>query len=495
MKDDKYFYTQCLEPRKVFNRYTKQSIIVPCGKCVVCESAKASANTIKCRCESHFHDYLYFVTLTYADEYLPTASLVPFHEHYDVPNKSGYTARHFLSDGYFVTCDQSGEILGEYYPKTSLDVGMLVKKCNVNNPDSDYRQIPILYKPDVQLFLKRLRKYLKQFTDERIRYYCCGEYGPVHFRPHFHLLLWFEKEETASSIIDAVRKCWRFGRVDVSRSFGQSCSYVAKYVNGNCNLPYVFRLAKSKPFSTHSQHLGSKVFTCEAETFEETEIDRTKSISIGYDGQYKNFDMWRSVKHSIFPKCQGFASKSEQQRCYAYSIYDVTRKWTQTPVCIDQARNIASYLMDVGTSHESPMVEKMLNYFYQSVAYPAGEHIPFTYDKMVSNIYRQILMSKHFLLSICKGDRNKVLPIVRKIGLYYKTCDMELLKNQLKMEEENEDFNPNFYFPNLWINHETIFALKDDSNYRLHKKLMTDKAKESVKHKKLNDLNNIFNYL
>lgn len=495
MKDDKYYYTQCLEPRKVFNRYTKQSIIVPCGKCAVCETARAGSNTVKCNCEAFSHKYMYFVTLTYRNDVLPTASLVPIHEHYDQPNEHGFTSRHFLNDGYIVVNDQTGEPIGEYYPESSLSVSMISKKVNIAKTDDDYVKIPILYKYDVQLFMKRLRKYIKLFSDERIRFYCVGEYGPIHYRPHYHLLLWFEKQETASCIIDAVCESWRFGRVDVSRSFGSATSYVSKYVNCNSNLPYVFRMAKSKPFNMHSKFLGSKVFTCEAETFEETEIDRTKSISIPFGKEYASFDMWRSVKYSIFPKCQGFTTKSEQQRSYAYSIYDITRKWSQTSVCAHQARSIASYIMEVGTSHELPIFDKMFNYFYQSVAYPAGEHIPFTYDKLVSNIYKQILLSKHFLLNICNGDRNKVLPIVRRIGLYYKTCDMELLKNQLKMEEENEDFNQNLYFPNLWINNETIFDLKDDNNYKLHKKLMFDKAEKSIKHKKLNDLNDIFNYL
>lgn len=490
-----YYYTNCLHPRKVKPKYYDHSILVPCGKCAACQSAKAAANTTKCICESHCNNIEYFVTLTYSNEYLPTASLVPIFEHYDEPDKHGFTTRHYLQDGYYVVCDQTGELLGEYYPKKYLDVDMLVKKCNVNNPDSNYRQVPILYKYDAQLFLKRLRKYLKNYTDERIRYFLCGEYGPVHFRPHFHLLLWFQDEETAANIIDAVRASWKFGRVDVSRSFGSSVSYVAKYVNGNCNLPNVFRLAKSKPFSSHSQHLGSKVFTCKTEIFEEDEPNSIKSISVSHNGEYKTFDMWRSVKHSIFPKCQGFSWKSEQQRCYSYSIYDITREWTETPVCIDQAKYIATYLMNNGVHHVFPRVEKMLTYFYDSVAYEIGEHQPFNYDKLVNNIYRQILTSKHFLLHICHGDRNLIRYMVNKVDRYYKFVDYELLKHQLQIQEGNDDFKPEFYFPKLWESGETIFKLKDDDNYKLHMKEVHDRAAKSVKHKELNDLNGIFNYL
>lgn len=39
---------------------------------------------------------------------------------------------------------------------------------------------------DVQLFLKRLRKFM---FPRRFRYYGCGEYGELNFRPHYHLVL------------------------------------------------------------------------------------------------------------------------------------------------------------------------------------------------------------------------------------------------------------------------------------------------------------------
>lgn len=495
IKEKNYYYSKCLYPRKVFNRYTKQSVLAPCGKCSACLSAKANANTIKVQCESYCHRYEFFVTLTYANEYLPTATLVPFHEHYDEPDSHGFHTRHFLKDGYFVVKDNTGEVIGEYFPNKYLDVDMLAKKCNITDSDSPYKKVPVLDKEDVQNFLKRLRKYLKQYTDERIRYFLCGEYGPIHYRPHYHLLLWCEEEESAAHILEAVSKCWRFGRTDVSQSFGKTSSYVAKYVNGSCNLPKVFRMAKSQPFSTHSQHLGSKVFTVTTETFEESNFDRTKSISIGTDGEHKTFDMWRSVKHSIFPKCQGFYEKSQQQRSYSYQIYDITREWAQTSVCYHQARSIASYLMEHGVHHWIPVYEKMLNYFYDSVAFECDEHQPFNYDKLVMNIYRQILTSKHFLLQICKGDKNLVPFMLRKIESYYSACDKRYLYDELKMQEDNDDFVPKFYFPNLWVNGETIWELMDDDNYRFYSHNVQERVAKSVKHKELNDLNLIFNYL
>ena len=91
--------------------------------------------------------------------------------------------------------------------------------------------IPFLNYVDVQNYIKRLRKHLSKYTNEKISFYAVGEYGPVHFRPHFHLLLFFNSEEISEVIRECHFKSWKLGRSDIQRSNGGCASYVASYVN------------------------------------------------------------------------------------------------------------------------------------------------------------------------------------------------------------------------------------------------------------------------
>ena len=93
--------------------------------------------------------------------------------------------------------------------------------------------IPFLNYVDVQNYIKRLRKHLfqKLGSYETLHFYAVGEYGPVHFRPHYHLLLFTNSEEVSQVLRYCHDKSWTFGRSDFQRSAGGASSYVASYVN------------------------------------------------------------------------------------------------------------------------------------------------------------------------------------------------------------------------------------------------------------------------
>jgi hypothetical protein len=115
--------------------------------------------------------------------------------------------------------------------------------------------IPFLNYVDVQNYIKRLRKYLFQQLGsyESLHFYAVGEYGPVHFRPHFHLLLFTNSNQVAEVLRQCHDKSWKFGRSDFQRAAGGATSYVASYVNSLSTAPLLYRSCRAfKPRSRAS---------------------------------------------------------------------------------------------------------------------------------------------------------------------------------------------------------------------------------------------------
>lgn len=95
-----------------------------------------------------------------------------------------------------------------------------------------------LVKRDLQLFMKRLRKYDGR---DGIRFYGCGEYGTQFLRPHYHVLLFnrdfndkkFVKNSGSGEPLyrsEIVDKLWPNGEHYIGAVTHQSCAYVARYV-------------------------------------------------------------------------------------------------------------------------------------------------------------------------------------------------------------------------------------------------------------------------
>jgi len=96
---------------------------------------------------------------------------------------------------------------------------------------------PSLYYPHVQLFLKRLRKRL----GKPLRFYCVGEYGEEHGRPHYHMILFGEdfREDRYFWRMRGDNKCWRSPLLESIWTLGnsefgsvtfESAAYCARYV-------------------------------------------------------------------------------------------------------------------------------------------------------------------------------------------------------------------------------------------------------------------------
>lgn len=91
---------------------------------------------------------------------------------------------------------------------------------------------------DFQLFFKRLRK---QFPNNNIRYYMCGEYGELNGRPHFHAILFnhtftdlflHSKSPSGSHLFRSptLERLWPFGFASIGAVTFESAAYVSRYV-------------------------------------------------------------------------------------------------------------------------------------------------------------------------------------------------------------------------------------------------------------------------
>lgn len=157
----------CLTPIFLKKETAKQRMLdsyfmqeVPCGRCLECRKLRTNSWYVRLKNEMSESISAIFLTLTYDDPYLP------------------YTNGGHMS----------------------------------------------LYYPDLQKFIKRLRKRNDKKTDKKLTYFAVGEYGSQTFRPHYHLIIF-----NISDISD-IGKSWVQGHHHIGEVNDKSIFYTLKYV-------------------------------------------------------------------------------------------------------------------------------------------------------------------------------------------------------------------------------------------------------------------------
>lgn len=56
----------------------------------------------------------------------------------------------------------------------------------INDLTGEYTDIPVVFRPHVPEFFRKLRYIL---DGRKLKYYCVSEYGPTTQRPHLHALV------------------------------------------------------------------------------------------------------------------------------------------------------------------------------------------------------------------------------------------------------------------------------------------------------------------
>lgn len=273
----------CQHRSFITNKYNGARIAVDCGQCDYCIHKKAKKASMRVKTAGSAFKHSYFVTLTYDNAHIPLMSCKVLHsENEDVLSISGdshfgYESHQYIPVSEYQCTDNSAlchiffeQVQGtvpydretkEYAPVKdnwflSMDAirSFIHKSQSVDNsayPASEQygldNLIPFLNYVDVQNYIKRLRKHLfqKLGSYETLHFYAVGEYGPVHFRPHYHLLLFTNSDEVSQVLRYCHDKSWKLGRSDFQRSAGGASSYVASYVNSLSAAPLLYRSCRA----------------------------------------------------------------------------------------------------------------------------------------------------------------------------------------------------------------------------------------------------------
>lgn len=334
---DKYLLSECLHPVKVSNKYTNDIIYAPCGFCYSCLKNKSNRDTALAMNIASNFKYCYFVWLSYEDQYLPYMELKSVDSLDDTRSNYLFSSINrslripvpngkdrIIEDSVFefthtMTSSEYQDIIIKCHGRYDF-----LRKCVVypRFEECDNR-IPYCNTSDCQKFFKRLRFHSKDKYNEEIRFYGVSEYGPRTYRPHWHLLLFFNSDELASVIQQLVSESWSYGRSTCELSRGGSASYVASYVNSNVCLPSLYIQHKEiRARSLHSKGYGNNhVFPTQATIHE---LDKMSSLllngeSISVNGKAKQIYPSRSYKHTVFPRFSNLICKSAHSSAYLFS--------------------------------------------------------------------------------------------------------------------------------------------------------------------------------
>lgn len=543
----------CQHRSFITNRYNGARIAVDCGQCDYCIHKKAQKASMRVKTAGSAFRYSYFVTLTYDNEHIPLMSCKVLHSDYeDVVGISGdihfgHEYHKFIPVSEYQCDDDSAlrhiffeQVQGtvpfdreikEYVPvKDSWFLSMdairsfIYKTQSVDKMDYSVSEqygrdnlIPFLNYVDVQNYIKRLRKYLyKQLGSyETLHFYAVGEYGPVHFRPHYHILLFTNSEEVSKVLRYCHDKSWKFGRSDFQLARGGASSYVASYVNSLSSAPLLYRSCRAfKPRSRAS--LGFFEKGCSFVEGEDPYAQIEQKLDSVVNGRIYNFNgvSVRSTPpvsyiRTLLPR---FSSARNDD---SIAIARILCAVHSTPKRIAKYAFIAyrqdSVLSLVRTYYQylktNPILtddDKIILHSARCLTRFCNSSSDVDIESYINKLYRLFLYVSKFFRNWHLPDfgsdltsyTGRILFILRKGIEYEKKADYESLRDAYNLRAQYPDISDCMFA--LPQNGQEIDVLSNVSceTVQLLEQLRyrsSTYCRDMIKHKKLNDANNIFN--
>lgn len=535
---DKYLISECLRPIKVFNKYTNEILYVPCKTCYSCLKNKSNRDTALAMNIASNFKYCYFVWLSYEDRYLPYIEF-----------KFAEPLGNSLSNYLFTSVNRNLRIsvpngkdriidddpFDFTHSMTSFEYRDIIikshgrydfsRKCVIypQFEECDNR-IPYCNTSDCQKFLKRLRFHSKNKYNEEIRFYAVSEYGPRTYRPHWHLLLFFNSDELTSVIQQLVSESWSYGRTTCELSRGGSTSYVASYVNSNVCLPSLYLQHKEiRARALHSKGYGNNhVFPTQAQIYELGKMSDLllNGKGIAVNGEAKQIFPSRSYKHTVFPRFTNVVCKSPRgsaylfsaaffapERLFRFGYLDVTYDKVTSPVS-ELAHAYTSFFLD---RENKGFVHSDDELIVTSVRLDAPNrkywHC-FTYSQLYSKFYRlfnSVFRSARFWNLFAYVDsyrRDAIYNLMEASDNYWNELARRQLRDYYEFLENCSDEQRSFLFfrsPSCEIRNSTKNVTRTYSyDHELSDKFLTELTAinrkaciDKVKHKEFNDLSGL----
>lgn len=473
----------CEHP-KVITTKDNRKMVVSCGKCRSCLVQKQRSKSLVCNEHEKLHKYCFFVTLTYDRNHVPCA--------YPVYMKDAATNRQYVE----LYDEETGELLGSpKYPHALLR--KIIARC-------DDKKLHYCRYSDVQKFIKRLRRrieYSKLYNNEKITYFAVSEYGPRTFRPHFHILFYTDNPRLSQDFRQLVSACWSFGYTYTTLSEGHCSSYVASYVNSIVSIPQVLQCDSTRPKQSHSSRMGLPIFEGEfTEIYKHEPTRFVRYVKHVRDGKVSMSAPWRSFKCFLFPRCYGYTYKDFYQRVATYNCLSSLIRRYGTQKIVDYLPLLKADFLNGILPHR--ILNAIFTPDYDGYKLPTDE----------------ILLSRLYALSHYKYLMDTFdlssLQLCINIDKFYSALDYENLKEMYGTIQESEHilspsdyelFSQCYAYQSQLSDDDVIefngmlleVSWLKDSYYKsnLYAGLANSRAasyQKSVKHKYLNDLNNIF---
>lgn len=560
-----YPFVKCTNPSFMVDRLTGKPVLVPCGKCQACLNQKADRYTLQCKLESQSVNYTRIVTLTFAQTSVPRLAVrsysVGYHPqlHHDLIDK------------------ETGEVVYNYVDNPgSMPLASVLDKQHCFG-DFMYLDMSV-----ASLFVKRLRSFLSRLWHSQKRYYnylekktghhesnifqdgtvppirtfIAGEYAPDHWRPHFHILFFFDSDwiagpadlyhgtvktgfsfqrhtlsefpewtwsknpdfspspdDTLSILEYAVRSCWTFGINETAIPKGDTSSYVASYVNSSMSLPRIFQANCFRPRCLHSNFLGQRFLKEERAQVYNTPVKSFIRRCYECNGDIKQYNLWRSAYSVYYPRIRGYSIKSSQELFDSYTVYyravQIFGRGAKTSfIAREIVDEIIRSIHDPSLcSYDTKFVE--LCRFFKSEFYDTFAHDLVTtpvdqplfqevYFRWYVNIYSFLRVSKHFCTFCSDGfDLHSFRVRLKSVIEFYKTLDYWHLTDWYKSQQKyfEKDFACSEDVVYFYNNVEfNLNEFKSSFLYKKYYQYNFDRFRERVKHKSTTHLNLEFDY-